>query len=66
MLLKDCKEDFDIFEDLSDIVNSEDSYECKQNIIYVIEDIKDLDSSDIYEAIKNVVEHYYGGVAFSE
>ena len=49
MLLKDCKEDFDIFEDLSDIVNSEDSYECKQNIIYVIEDIKDLDSSDIYE-----------------
>ncbi len=57
---------FDIFEDdLSDIVDSEDQDECKANILYAIKETAGLPPRDIYEAIKNVVESYYGGVAFA-
>lgn len=52
-------------DDLSNIVNSEDENECKANILYAIEDTIGLPSEDIYEAIKNVVESYYSGVAFA-
>ena len=56
---------FDIFDDLSDIVDSEDQDECKANILYAIQETAGLPTEDIYEAIKNVVESYYGGVAFA-
>ena len=47
---------FDIFDDLSDIVDSEDQDECKANILYAIQETAGLTTEDIYEAIKNVVE----------
>lgn len=56
---------FDIFDDLSDIVDSGDQDECKANILYAIQKTAGLPSEDVYEAIKNVVESYYGGVAFA-
>ena len=56
---------FDIFDDLSDIVDSEDQDECKANILYAIQETAGLPSEDVYEAIKNVVYSYYGGVAFA-
>ena len=56
---------FDIFDDLSDIVDSGDQDECKANILYAIQETAGLTTEDIYEAIKNVVESYYGGVAFA-
>ena len=56
---------FDIFDDLSDIVDSGDQEECKANILYAIQETARLTTEDIYEAIKNVVESYYGGVAFA-
>ncbi len=58
--------DFDLFDDyLPEIVDSEDQDECKANILYVIQETAGLPTEDIYEAIKNVVESYYGGVAFA-
>ena len=58
--------DFDLFDDyLPEIVDSEDQDECKANILYAIENTIRLPYEDIYEAIKNVVESYYGGVAFA-
>lgn len=58
---------FDIFDDLSDIVDSGDQDECKANILYAIQETAGfgLTTEDIYKAIKNVVESYYGGVAFA-
>ena len=56
---------FDIFDDLSDIVDSGDQEECKENILYAIQETTGLPTEDIYEAIKNVVYSYYGGVAFA-
>ena len=57
---------FDIFDDyLPEIVDSEDQDECKANILYAIQETAGLPTEDIYEAIKNVVESYYGGVAFA-
>ena len=56
---------FDIFDDyLPEIVHSEDQDECKANILYAIQETAGLSPEDIYEAIKNVVYSYYGGVAF--
>ena len=57
---------FDLFDsNLSYIVDSEDQDECKANILYAIQETAGLPTKDIYEAIKNVVESYYGGVAFA-
>ena len=56
---------FYIFDDLSDIVDQVDQNECKANILYAIQETAGLPTEDIYEAIKNVVESYYGGVAFA-
>lgn len=58
--------DFNLFDDyLPEIVDSEDQDECKENILYAIQETAGLPTKDIYEAIKNVVESYYGGVAFA-
>lgn len=58
--------DFNLFDDyLPEIVDSEDQDECKENILYAIQETSGLPTEDIYEAIKNVVESYYGGVAFA-
>ena len=58
--------DFDLFDDyLPEIVDSGDQNECKANILYTIENTSGLPHEDIYEAIKNVVESYYGGIAFA-
>ena len=57
---------FNLFDDdLSNIVDSGDQDECKANILYAIQETAGLPSEDVYEAIKNVVESYYGGVAFA-
>lgn len=57
---------FNLFDDyLPKIVDSEDQDECKANILYAIQETAGLPTEDIYEAIKNVVESYYGGVAFA-
>ena len=57
---------FDIFDDyLPEIVDSGDQDECKANILYAIQETAGLPTKDIYEAIKNVVESYYCGVAFN-
>lgn len=57
---------FDLFDDyLPEIVDSEDQDECKANILYAIQETAGLPTKDIYEAIKNVVESYYGGIAFN-
>lgn len=56
---------FDIFDDLSDIVDPEDQYECKANILYAIKETAGLRTEDTYEAIKNVVQSYYCGVSFA-
>lgn len=58
--------DFNLFDYyLQEIVNSEDHDECKENILYAIKKTSVLPTEDIYEAIKSVVESYYGGVAFT-
>lgn len=58
--------DFNLFDYyLQEIVNSEDHDECKENILYAIKKTSGLPTEDIYEAIKSVVESYYGGVAFT-
>ena len=58
--------DFNLFDDyLPEIVDSGDQDECKANILYAIRETAGLPSEDVYEAIKNVVESYYGGVAFA-
>lgn len=58
--------DFNLFDYyLPEIVNSEDQDECKENILYAIKETSGLPTEDIYEAIKSVVESYYGGVAFT-
>lgn len=58
--------DFNLFDYyLQEIVNSEDHDECKENILYAIKETSGLPTEDIYEAIKSVVESYYGGVAFA-
>ena len=57
---------FNLFDDyLPEIVDSENQDECKANILYAIQETSGLQTEDIYEAIKNVVESYYGGVAFA-
>ena len=57
---------FNLFDDyLPEIVDSEDQDECKANILYAIQETAGLPTEDIYEAIKNVVESYYSGVAFA-
>ena len=57
---------FNLFDDyLPEIVDSENQDECKANILYAIQETSELSPEDIYEAIKNVVESYYGGVAFA-
>lgn len=58
--------DFNLFDYyLQEIVNSGDQDECKANILYAIQETAGLPTKDIYEAIKNVVESYYGGVTFA-
>ena len=57
---------FNLFDDdLSNIVDFGNQEECKVNILYAIEETAGLPTEDIYEAIKNVVESYYGGIAFA-
>lgn len=59
-------QDFNLFDDyLPEIVDSENQDECRANILYAIQETAGLPTEDIYEAIKNVVESYYGGVAFA-
>ena len=55
---------FDIFGDVTEFVNPGDAIECKQNILFAIEETMGLSAKDVYEAIKNVVESYYGNIAF--
>ncbi len=58
--------DFNLFDYyLQEIVDSENHDECKENILYAIKETSGLPTEDIYEAIKSVVESYYGGVAFA-
>ena len=54
----------DIFRDVTEFVNPGDAIECKQNILFAIEETMGLSAKDVYEAIKNVVESYYNGIAF--
>lgn len=59
-------QDFNLFDYyLQEIVDSENHDECKENILYAIKETSGLPTEDIYEAIKSVVESYYGGVAFA-
>lgn len=58
--------DFNLFDYyLQEIVDSENHDECKENILYAIKETSGLPTEDIYEAIKSIVESYYGGVAFT-
>ena len=56
--------DFDIYDDLSEIVDSESAKECKANILYILKETRGMELMDIYEAIRGVAQSYYGGIAF--